>query len=168
MGYTTKFFGELNLDKPLTQEQIAYLKKFASTRRMKRMVKKVKTRPDPVRDAVGLPIGTEGEFFVGAGEYFGQEHSDDILDYNCPPKTQPGLWCHWTPTINGDGLEWDGGEKFYHYVDWMKYIIENFLKPWGYVSNGSIDWQGEDRDDIGCICVENNELEVLRGRVVYE
>lgn len=60
MGYTTDFHGSFNLDKPLKKEHKNYLLKFAETRRMKRKSKIVETLPDPIREAVGLPIGEEG------------------------------------------------------------------------------------------------------------
>ncbi len=68
MGYTTDFSGEFKLDSPLTPEQIEYLKRFNSSRRMKRDASVVATFPDPLREAVGLPIGVEGGYYVGNDE----------------------------------------------------------------------------------------------------
>jgi hypothetical protein len=103
----------------------------------------------------GLSLGTEGEFYCGEGGA-GQLHEDSIIEYNRPPSTQPGLWCQWVPTKDDKGLEWDGNEKFYAYTEWLTYIVENFLKPWGYVLNGTVKWQGEDSSDKGRLVVENN------------
>lgn len=168
MGYTTDFYGSFQLDKPLTEPQMAYLKQFAETRRMKRDAAKTALRPDPTREAVGLPIGTDGEFFVGEGGHAGQNSSPDIMQYNDPPSTQPGLWCQWIPNEDGTAIEWDGGEKFYEYKEWLVYLIENFLRPWGYVLNGEVEWQGEDREDRGVLIVENNNAQAKYGRVVYD
>jgi len=55
---------------------------------------------------------------------------------------------------------WDSGEKFYEYVDWIKYLIDKILKPRGYVVNGLVDWQGEEFDDRGKIIVFNNVVKV--------
>lgn len=52
MGYTTFFTGSFKSDKPLTQEQIAYLKKFNSSRRVKRNPELLKNKPDPEREKV--------------------------------------------------------------------------------------------------------------------
>jgi hypothetical protein len=158
MGYTTDFTGAFQLDKPLTDAHRAYLAKFSDTRRMKRVADLTGQRPDALRLAVGLPVGAEGEYFVGAEDSYGQEHSKDVMDYNRPPKTQPGLWCQWVPNEAGTEIEWNGSEKFYNYKEWLEYIISNFLKPWGYTLNGKVEWQGEDSGDIGVLVVNNNEV----------
>ena len=82
MGYTTDFEGVFKLNKRLSAEHRAYLKMFAETRRMKRDAEKTKLRPDPVREAVGLPVGREGTYFVGETGGFGQGRGPDILDHN--------------------------------------------------------------------------------------
>ncbi len=173
MGYTTDFHGEFTLDRPLTDAQADYLRKFADTRRMERDEVLTERRPDPLREAVGLPVGLEGGYFVnedgpsGQGKDMFGDRPGDVLDYNIPPKGQPGLWCQWVPNWEGTAIEWDGGEKFYNYTEWLKYLIEHFLKPWGYVLNGSVEWNGEDRGDVGKLVVEDNVLKTLPGSIVY-
>lgn len=158
MGYTTDFEGRFVLNRPLEQKHADYIRKFSDTRRMKRDARKTCRRPDPIRKAVGLPTGKEGAYFVGAGDYAGQERTPDIRSYNDPPTGQPGLWCQWVPTEDLKGIEWDGGEKFYHYKEWLEYIIKHFLKPWGYVLNGRVRWQGEQISDVGVLVVEENKV----------
>jgi hypothetical protein len=135
---------------------------------MKRDVQVLKVRAkttlrDPVREAVGLPLGTDGEYFVGNDTAFGQGDDESVVDHNQPPRTQPGLWCQWVPTKDGLGIEWDGGEKFYDYTEWLKYIIANFLELWGHTLSGSVIWQGEQTGDVGTIVVEDNVVKVLKG-----
>jgi hypothetical protein len=103
-------------------------------------------------------VGDDGGYFVGAEGQFGQEKSEDVLNYNSPPAGQPGLWCQWIPTLDMQGIQWDGNEKFYNYVEWLEYIIENFLKPWGFTLNGEVEYQGEDPGDTGFITVKDNEV----------
>jgi len=153
MGYDTDFEGEFELNAPLTSAHYAYLQAFSRSRRMKRDIIKVTLLQDHLREATGLPVGTEGEFYVG-----GDEESESILNYNEPPSTQPGLWCHWVPSEDAESIEWDGRGKFYDYVEWLTYIIENFLTPWGYTLNGEVEWQGSDISDIGIIVVKDNEV----------
>jgi len=160
VGYTTDFNGEFSLDKQLSDEHYEYLLKFSETRRMKRDAVKVAHLKDPVREAVGLDVGIEGEFFVGAKGWAGQDKDSSIIDYNSPPTTQPGLWCQWIPSKSKDAIEWDGNEKFYDYVEWIQYMINNFFSPWGYVLNGIVYWKGEDENDVGLINIKNNVLEV--------
>ena len=184
MGYTTDFVGQFKLDKPLEPNHKAYLEKFAETRRMKRNAELTNKREDAIREAVGLPVGEDGCYFVGEDGSWGQKNSGDIIDYNKPPgqivcedikkfnqywdenqrlikdgKCQPSLWCQWIPNDDGTAIVWDGAEKFYYYIEWIKYLIEHFLSKWGYVLNGEVQWQGED-DDSGIIKIVDNEVTI--------
>lgn len=168
MGYHTDFGGSFVLDRPLTTDQRAYLTKFAETRRMKRAPTKASLLPDPLREAVGLPIGDEGAYFVGGTGYAGQDDDGCVVDHNCPPKGQPGLWCQWIPNDDGTEIEWDGGEKFYEYIYWIEYLIDHFLKPWGYVLNGVVGWYGDDRDDMGKIIIKDNVVSTKYAVITWE
>ena len=154
MGYTTDFNGSFRLNKTLDEQTKTFLKKFAETRRMKRKL--------------GPEYGVDGEFYVDGAGYAGQDHEASIVDYNTPPRTQPGLWCQWVPTEDGNFIEWDGGEKFYDYVEWLEYLIKNFLAPKGYVLNGEVQWQGEDTGDVGRIVVTDNVVRTQRAKFVYD
>lgn len=168
MGYQTEFTGRFELDRPLTPEHAAYLRAFNRTRRMKRDAAKTALLPDDVRIAAGLStVGADGGYFVGSTENFGQHHTPDIADYNDPPSGQPGRWCQWTPSEDVRAIIWDYGEKFYHYTEWIQYLITHFLAPWGYVLNGEIEWEGEDREDLGKIVIADNVITVKDGTVVY-
>jgi hypothetical protein len=168
MGYTTDFNGKFNLDKPLTPAHKNYLEKFAETRRMKRNRTKASQIEDITRIAADLPIGKEGAYFVGAKGMCGQDRDDSIVDYNTPPSGQPSLWCQWVPNNDGTAIEWDGGEKFYEYVDWIKYLIQHFIKPWGYTLNGEVEWFGESHDDRGLIVIDNNVVTTKTAVISYE
>jgi hypothetical protein len=144
MGYTTDFSGKFDLNKELSPKMVQYLTLFNETRRMQRNVDEV--------------FGVEGEFFVFGGGDFGQDHEPNIVDYNEPPSTQPSLWCQWKPTSDRMGIEWDGGEKFYNYTEWLVYLIHKFLAPNGYVLNGVVEWSGEESGDVGEIFVEDNKV----------
>lgn len=149
MGYTTEFYGKVEIVPPLNELEIEFLNKFSSTRRMLR---------------------ENGPYYVDGSGYAGQGRDADVFDYNNPPKCQPGLWCQWVPTANGKFIEWDGNEKFYNSVEWMEYLIEHFLKPnciaqkdlpflqANHIVNGKIRAQGEDRDDSWCLIVEDNAV----------
>lgn len=171
MGYTTEFEGQFTLDKPLTKGQIMFLVAFSETRRVKRNEFLAVKMNDPARDAAGLPVGKDGCYFVGGKGLMGQSKDSSVVDYNCPPEGQPGLWCHWAPSLpfvsfkeerpeehyeNVTTIEWDGGEKFYNYTEWLEYIIAHFLIPWGHNLNGEVDWYGDDVDDRGTITVKDN------------
>jgi hypothetical protein len=158
MGYNTDFQGMFDLDRPLAPEHKAYLIAFANTRRMRRDATKTEGRADPTRLAARLPIGPEGGYFVGEEGFMGQKTAGDVTDGNHSPEGQPGLWCKWEPTDDGLHIAWNGNEKFYDYVEWLDYLIEHFLEPWGYVLNGEVKWRGEEFDDLGVILVIENHV----------
>ena len=91
-------------------------------------------------------------------------------------KCVPGLWCQWTIQDGGDHgqedgtqvLAWDGGEKFYEYIPWLKYYINKFFEPWGIKLNGEITWEGEDSSDLGKIIVVDNVVTIKTGTVTYK
>lgn len=152
MGYTTEFTGYMKIDPPLNPDQVSYINKFSETRRMKRDPDKASQNPDPLREAVGLPIGEEGGYFVGCID-------DSVTGPNDPPAGQPGLWCQWVITGDGTVLEWDYGEKFYEYERWLQYIQEHFLTPWGSKLTGEISWSGEEWDDRGILYALDGRIE---------
>ena len=78
----------------------------------------------------------------------------------------PNSYCQWVPSRDGLGIEWDGNEKFYYYVEWLEYIIEHFLKPKGYVLNGAVPYQGEEMDDMGQLEVKDNEVKDIEMKAV--
>jgi len=153
MGYTTDFEGSFNITPVLSQKDNEFLTKFSETRRMARNV--------------GPEYGIEGEFYVDGTGWAGQDSDTTVIDYNRPPSTQPGLWCQWVPTDDGSELVWDGGEKFYNYVEWLDYLIDKILAPRGYTLNGECQWFGEERDDVGVIIVKNNIVTTKVGKLTY-
>lgn len=156
MGYTTDFYRHINIVPAPTEEFKAYINKFASVRHMVRDVDVLKQEyPNYQNQCFNSDLGVEGQYFIGGTDY------DDasILDVNRSPDGVPGLWCQWI--INNDNqLIWDGGEKFYNYVEWLEYLIANFFEPKGYQLNGEIYWRGEEFSDSGVITVNNNDVTV--------
>ncbi len=165
MGYTTDFTGYMKIDPPLNPEQISYINKFSETRRMARDPEKASKLSDPLREAVGLPIGEDGCYFVGGAGFAGQDKDDSVTHPNNPPVGQPGLWCHWVISGDGTGLEWDYGEKFYEFELWLEYIQVHFLTPWGSKLNGEIDWQGEEWDDKGILYASDGRIEAVLSKI---
>ena len=156
MGYTTEFQGTITVEPALSAEDIAYLKKFADTRRMD---------------------STLSPYYVDRGGFAGQDHTPDVIDYNRPPPGQPGLWCKWEPTEDGTGIEWNGAEKFYDSAEWMAYLIDHFVGRFpkakgelsflkGHTLNGTISAQGEEPDDMWLLHVKDNVVSIEELTVV--
>jgi len=181
MGYTTDFEGKFELDKTLTPDQRAYLQQFSATGRTKRNSKLVEEMEDPLRKRLGLPVGEDGAYYVGppnvSNDCFAEFQHESVLDGNVPRsqpamckmalietgKCQPGLWYQWVPTDDGKSVQWDGGEKFYYYVELIKYLIEHFLKRWEIKLNGIASWKGEQEGDTGDIIIVDNEVTTKAG-----
>ncbi len=142
MGYSTQFSGSFNINKPVDEETFNLLKGLSETRRMKRNV-----------DA---KYGVEGEFYIA-------DEKTGVTDGNSPPSTQPGLWCQWEIQEDRQTIEWDEGEKFYSYVEWIEYLIGKVLAPKGYKLNGLVLFQGEDVSDNGGIKIVDN---IVNGKAV--
>ena len=174
MGYTTDFSGEFRTSRPLTDEEVNYINNFANRRRMKRDVNKLMELFNGEHGRLGVPVtatpqeiyGVDGEFFVGGGGFAGQDSDESILEYNEPPATQPGLWCQWN-VYDNDTIAWDGSEKFYYYVEWIRYYIDNFFKPWGVSITGDVDWVGEDTSDRGRICIKDNIVKIQVAQITW-
>lgn len=148
MGYTTDFSGDVAVVPPLNEAECAYLTKFAETRHMTR---------------------TKGPYYLG-----GPRDEADVTDGNTPAPGQPELWCNWVPTEDGAAIEWSGAEKFYGATEWMRYLINHFLKPgavastsgdkqfagftFDHVVNGAIDAYGEDPNDRWRLRVKDNDV----------
>jgi len=155
MGYTTDFKGsfKLGFSSGESKEKVTdIVNGLAKTRRMARDLTKIEsTLKHPISY-----YGVEGEFYYEDTEDFGQNNNGSVLNFNKPPKTQPGLWLHWE--VIGDNLEWNGSEKFYGYVRWLQYLIDNIFIPNGVIVEGEVEWFGEDRSDTGVISVSNNKI----------
>jgi len=161
MGYTTHFEGSVSIVPPLNEQEIEYINKFADTRRMDR---------------------ENGPYYVGGG-LGGQTQDSDVRNHNRPPEGQPGLWCQWVATEEGDAIEWDYQEKFYNAPEWMQYIINHFLgenplaklndpENFGFLQghklNGEIYAQGEEADDMWKLEVVDGQVIVKEAKVIYE
>jgi hypothetical protein len=195
MGYTTDFEGSFKLSRPTTVKEFNYINTFSETRRMKRDVNKLMEKfkgefGHPTR--TDNPYGKDGEFFVGGTGWAGQDQDETIIDYNTAPgqvgfepntdfterwnesqrriksgECQPGLWCQWILN-DKEQLQWDGNEKFYNYIEWLKYLINNFFEEWGIKLNGEVTWIGEDSNDRGKIVIEDNKVRIFEMEMTYK
>lgn len=65
MGYTTWFTGHLKFDRPLAPPHLTYLRAFNEMPHVYWDVELIKDVPDPIREAVRLPLGENGCYFRG-------------------------------------------------------------------------------------------------------
>jgi len=158
MGYTTDFLGHIDIDPPLNDQEAAYLSAFHHSRRWDRPGGPYDVPPNP----------------------FAEQRSDaDIDAYNRPTPGQPQLYCQWQVCWEGCCLSFDGNEKFYEPVQWLRYLIDHFLAPGAKASaaglpafaafsfdhrlDGLIIGNRRDTREMFAICVDDN---VVREKVL--
>jgi hypothetical protein len=111
MGYTTDFLGHIDIAPALNQDELEYLSAFSLSRRF--------ARPDGPYAVPGNPMAALDS----------EPEQVDVETYNQIAPGQPQLWCQWVPCFDGCCLSFDGNEKFYRPIEWMRYLIQHFLKP---------------------------------------
>ena len=137
MGIDAIYVGSFRVRPRLSAVHRLYLERFAAMRHMTYAEERLAGRPDPLREAVGLPLGNGGAYFVGGECYGGAPQDEAVLNGNVPPGT-PSVWCHWVPNPAGTRIEWNGLEKFTDAADWMRYLVKHFFGTWGYSVAGSV------------------------------
>ncbi len=193
MGYSTYFTGDLTIEPAPKAAHRAYLDVFLDTLKMRRDVSKLGR--DSLREAVGLPVGFEGAFYVGDPESdrWSGEKTPSVIDHNSPPGGSrfrcavegdfatfgepgrpegyvPSLWCGWSLVDMAPDevvLEADDGKND-EVQDWLRYLIESFFEPWGYKLNGVVYWKGEEDLDMGRMVVKDSVLTIQVASVSYE
>lgn len=149
MGFTTDFIGHIDIAPSLNEAEITYLTAFSHSRRYHRG---------------GSPYDVPGN-----------PRADDALEvkpsrYNSVAPGQPGLWCDWVPCWGGCCLAFNGKEKFYDPVPWLRYLVTHFLRPGAVAqSSGHESLEGFTFDHVlagmvvGCRR-DNKELYAIRVR----
>ena len=107
MGVNTDYLGHIDIEPPLNKVECDYLTAFGRSRRSYRR---------------GGPYAVTPQDPDTGNSRRAVDRFNQISD------GQPSLWCHWTPCIHGCCLGWDGQEKFYGGQDWLKYLIDHFLR----------------------------------------
>lgn len=111
---------------------------------------------------MGYTTSFSGEFTLD--RQLQAEHAEGLFDLADSDSRElptllaegaPAGYCQWRPTRRLDGIEWDGNEKFYDYVEWLQFIIDRRLKPWGYALSGSVVYNGEEAGDCGALAIVN-------------
>lgn len=80
---------------------------------------------------------------------------DDIDGREQDDDKMPSGYNQWKLTPDCRHIEWDGGEKFYDYVEWLQYIIDTVLTPNDIALSGSVAYSGENASDNGILTIEN-------------
>ena len=111
---------------------------------------------------MGYNTEFEGEFTLSKpldGETYNVLKA--LADSRHDEKGMPSIWCQWVVGNDRKSIRWDGGEKFYGYIGWIKYINIKYLLPKGILLNGDVAFQGEQPKDGGRIVATNGKIEVF-------
>jgi hypothetical protein len=147
--YDTQFRGKFEFAEPVSEEVITVVNGLSNTRRFMR-------DREELIELTGVDFGEDGEYFIP--DDFEDRTAE--VDYNTPPSDQPSLWLNWEITKDGKYLQWNGGESFRCYLEWLDYLANNFFVPNGISLNGSIEYQGWDERDRGTIFIEDNQVKL--------
>lgn len=185
MGYYTDFDGHFTITPPLQDRHEAYLQVWLPMEHRAYYEDKLKDIPDPLREAVGLPIGPEGVYATCVESPDEHWTKDGIvleprtigereeLRHLTPDTAAwcPTRYCYWTVESDDTGrceLQAPQSGKVYSYQEWLLFLLKKFFVPWGYTLNGQVNWNGEDRTDMGVMRIEDNVLSVDVASVTYE
>lgn len=108
MGYTTDFVGHIDIYPHLNAGEIAYLEAFRHARHF--------DRGGSPYDVPGNPLAPDRE-------------GVPVERYHSLGQGKPQLYCQWAVCGSGCCLAFDGNEKFYQPVEWLRYLINHLLKP---------------------------------------
>ena len=86
---------------------------------------------------------------------------EKLADSRHDDEEMPSIWCQWVVGENRRTIRWDGNEKFYGYIGWIRYINWRFLLPKKIMINGTVAFQGENPKDGGRIVATNGKIEVF-------
>ena len=137
MGYTTEFCGTIAVTPALPLEFIERWNKATE--------------------------GTPGKRYVSSYRDGVSDEPDMLPGF---PGRKPRAWCQWVLVANQDdaytGIEWDGNEKFYDYINWLQFLVAAIrnVEP-DAEFEGFIEWDGEEHGDIGALRVNaDGQVEV--------
>ena len=108
MGLHTTYVGHVVIDPALSAEEIDFVRRFGHTRHY-----------DTGEEGLRLALHPADDDASAA---------PDASAYNRPVPGMPGLWCPWTVCKDGCCLHWDGIEKPYDALAWLRYLIDEFLR----------------------------------------
>ena len=71
------------------------------------------------------------------------------------------MHCCWSLNKEGTAIiPPDETQKMGDYVNWIKKILDDMIIAWGYTLNGSCQWDGEEKEDMGIIEIKDNVITI--------
>lgn len=154
MGSTIYFQGEFSIEPPLSDAHLTYLQEFNEYPRLKLNTEIWEGASDPLREAVGLPLGTDGVYYTGDRSAL-RIPADQLWSWPLAEGV-PDRLCYWSIDADRVSCEESGGRN--RFVSWLEFLIKHFFGPWGYKLNGKVTYT-EDDDYSGSLHIRDNVVE---------
>jgi hypothetical protein len=113
----------------------------------------------------GRTMGYTTEFTgaVGLSRKLTLAEAKELLEINASDKSEniTGIdaYFQWVPADTFEHIVWDGNEKFYKYVEQLRWLC-NWFQDRRILANGTLYWQGEETGDTGTLAVVDNAVSV--------
>jgi len=153
-----RYDGAMYLRGQLTKAQSDYLYSFSARSHLRHDENYL--GKDPLREAVGLPLGVQGAYFTGTFIDRGGPQYDEVV------VGQPSEWCDIEYHKDLNALVWDGTSGGGYIRQWLEYIRDHFLNLWGYQIDGALYWRDNEKD-FGTIRCEEGIFSVHPGETIY-
>jgi len=88
---------------------------------------------------------------------------DDSGFYGYPYRS----YCPWEAGSGGRSIVPSEHECPRDFEEWITWIVEKFLAPYGTIVNGEVTWYGEEAPDCGKIRIVDNKITFLKGVVTF-
>ena len=109
---------------------------------------------------MGYTTEFDGEFRLNKPLDDDTFYALEDLDGSYSNGELPDSYCQWKVGADWQSIKWDGGEKFYYYIEWIRAINRRYLLPKKYMLNGEVLFQGESVKDCGRIVANDGKIEV--------
>lgn len=147
--------GQFKVTPALRPEHAAYLRRFSQMQHVQRDPAILKDLPDPLRAAVGLPLGPHGGLFTGEPPPFTGSvlslRNQTVWDEETGDQPPLPQFCSWAPTEDGTGFSWRTRYSGMTGADdtiWMKWLDAWLLPNLGeYRLSGNVTRFGYEAED---------------------
>lgn len=106
---------------------------------------------------------TEFTGAIGLSRKLTMAEAKELLEINASEESEKitGIraYFQWVPANTLEHIVWDGNEKFYKYVEQLRWLC-GWLDGRRILANGTLYWQGEEIGDAGTLAVVDNVVSV--------
>ena len=77
----------------------------------------------------------------------------------------PSFYCDWT--TDGNSIYWNGSEKSYEMLAWIKLLKREYFDKWGCTLTGEVFAQGEDQSDKWGMRAKDGKIVALAAKITF-